>query len=105
MSRNLQNMPARYRAIFSQWRNATALNTFGNTGGWITGINSGVLNGGYQQATTQLLPYSPDHLSGMNADELARAKSQYASAGLSDGAKTTAMARIATIPGKSVNVH
>src|SRR3974390_2320646 len=41
MARNLQNMPARYRAVFSQWRNGSALNTFGNTGGWITGINSG----------------------------------------------------------------
>ena len=105
MSRNLQNMPTRYRAIFSEWRNATALNTFGNTGGWITGINSGVLNGGYQQATTQLLPYSPDHLSGMNADELARVKSQYASVELSDGANTTAMAAIGSIRGNAVNVQ
>ena len=31
MAKNIQNMPARYRAVFSQWRNGTALNTFGNT--------------------------------------------------------------------------
>src|SRR5882672_12571570 len=34
MSRNLRNMPARYRALFSEWRNGSALNSFGNTGGW-----------------------------------------------------------------------
>src|SRR5881392_3815593 len=35
MAKNIQNMPARYRAVFSQWRNGTALNTFGNTSGWM----------------------------------------------------------------------
>ncbi len=29
MSRNIKNMPARYHALFSQWRNGSALNTFG----------------------------------------------------------------------------
>ena len=32
MSRNLHNMPARYRAQFSNWRNVTANNTYGNIG-------------------------------------------------------------------------
>ena len=41
MSRNLQNMPARYRALFSDWRNGTASNTYGNTAGWIAGVNTG----------------------------------------------------------------
>ena len=75
----VQNMPARYRAVFSQWRNVTSLNTYGNTGSWISGINSGLLpniNTGYQKSTTQLLPYSPDHLSGMDASELERVQSQ-----------------------------
>ena len=59
--------------VFSQWRNVTSLNTFGNTGSWISGINSGLLpniNTGYLKATTQLLPYNPYELSGMNASEL-----------------------------------
>ena len=105
MAKHIQNMPARYRAVFSQWRNGTALNTFGNTSGWMTGINSGTSNGGYQQATIQLLPYSPDHLSGMNADELSRVKSQYASVELSDGANTTAMATIGSIRGNAQSVQ
>src|SRR5271157_4574601 len=43
MATFVRNMPARYRAVFSQWRNVTSLNTFGNTGSWVSGINSGVL--------------------------------------------------------------
>ena len=32
MAQFVKNMPARYRALFSQWRNVTSLNTFlGNT--------------------------------------------------------------------------
>src|ERR1700736_3168300 len=59
MATFIRNMPARYRAVFSQWRNVTSLNTFGNTGNWISGINSGLLpniNPGYQRSTTQPLP-------------------------------------------------
>jgi len=97
MSRYVRNMPARYRATFSQWRNVTALNTYGNTGGWVAGINTGNLNGGYQQATTQLLQYDPNHLSAMDSDELSRVKSQYASVELSDGASEEAMAAIGAI--------
>src|SRR5258708_20535950 len=97
MATFVRNMPARYRAVFSQWRNVTSLNTFGNTGSWISGINSGLLpniNTGYLKSTTQLLPYSTDHLSGMDASELERVQSRYASIELTDGANKNAMATI-----------
>ena len=102
MARNIQNMQARYRALFSEWRNGSALNTFGNTGAWITGINTGTIGGGYQLATTQLLPYNPDHLSGMDANELSRVRSQYASVQLQDGATQTAMATLGSIRGNAL---
>ena len=106
MAQNIQNMPARYRAQFSQWRNVSALNTYGNTGTWVNGINSGQLvSTGYQQATTQLLPYSQAQLSGMNADELARVRSQYATVELADGANTNAIATIGAIRGKAQTVQ
>jgi hypothetical protein len=108
MARFVQNMPARYRALFSQWRNVTSLNTFGNTGSWISGINSGLLpniNTGYQKSTTQLLPYSADHLSGMDASELERVQSQYASVQLVDGANVNAMATIGSIRGSAQNIQ
>jgi hypothetical protein len=108
MATFVQNMPARYRALFSQWRNVTSLNTFGNTGSWISGINSGLLptiNTGYQKSTTQLLPYSPDHLSSMDPFELERVQSQYASVQLADGANVNAMATIGSIRGSAQDIQ
>ncbi len=105
MARNIQNMQARYRAQFSQWRSGSALNTFGNTSGWITGINTGNVSGGYQLSTTQLFPYNPDHLSGMDVNELSRVRSQYASVELADGANLTAMATLGSIRNNALNLE
>jgi hypothetical protein len=108
MATFVRNMPARYRAVFSQWRNVTSLNTFGNTGSWISGINSGLLpdiNTGYQRSTTQLSQYDPDELSGMDATELGRVQSQYASVELADGANMNAMATIGSIRGTAESVQ
>jgi hypothetical protein len=108
MAQFVKNMPARYRALFSQWRNVTSLNTFGNTGSWISGINSGLLptiNTGYLNSTTQLLPYSTFQLSGMNDPELKRVQSQYATVQLVDGANINAMATIGSIRGSSQDIQ
>jgi hypothetical protein len=108
MSRNLHNMPARYRAQFSQWRNVTALNSYGNTAGWINGANSGqpqAVLAGYRQATTQLSAYDPNTLSGMTGDELARVKSQYASVELADGVNTNALLTIGSIRGNALTLE
>jgi hypothetical protein len=108
MAQFIKNMPARYRALFSQWRNVTSLNTFGNTVSWINGINTGVLpniNTGYLKATTPLSQYSPYELSGMDPGELGRVQSQYASVELADGANINAMATIGSIRGTADNVQ
>jgi hypothetical protein len=105
MSQSLQNMPARYRALFSQWRNGSALNTFGNTSGWITGVNTGNVGGGYRQSTTELSLYDPGHVSAMDPFELSRVKSQYASVQLADGANETAMATIGSIRESAAQVQ
>jgi hypothetical protein len=108
MAQFVKNMPARYRALFSQWRNVTSLDTFGNTGAWVSGINSGLLpsiNTGYQRSTTPLLPYSPGHLAGMNPSELGRVQSQYATVQLVDGANVNAMATIGSIRGSAPDVQ
>jgi hypothetical protein len=108
MAKNIQNMPARYQALFSIWRNGVAQDTYGNTGGWINGINSGqvpVVNAGYQQATTQLVPYNAEALAAMTPDELARVESQYASVELSDGANVTAMATLGAIRNNAANIE
>src|SRR5438034_4501516 len=41
MAKNIQNMPARYRASFSQWRQMAAQDRYANTGTWVSGLNSG----------------------------------------------------------------
>lgn len=40
-AQQLQDMAARYRAVFAQWSNLTAENTLGNTSFWLSGINGG----------------------------------------------------------------
>ncbi len=100
MAQNLRNMPTRYRAQFSQWRNVVAPNTYGNTGNWVSGMNTGLpgtVNTGYQQATVPLLQYNGQVLGAMTPDELNRVESQYASVELSDGANVTSMAAIGAI--------
>jgi hypothetical protein len=108
MAQFVRNMPARYRALFSQWRKVTSLNSFGNTVSWINGINTGVLpniNTGYRNSTTLLAQYSPYELSGMDPRELGRVQSQYASIELADGANINAMATIGAIRGSADNVQ
>jgi hypothetical protein len=108
MATFIRNMPARYRALFSQWRNVTSPNTFGNTGSWVTGINSGLvptINTGYQRATARLAQYNPFELSGMDQAELGRVQSEYASVELADGANINAMATIGSIRGDAASVE
>src|ERR1700723_2028144 len=108
MAQFVKNMPARYRALFSQWRKVTSLNSFGNTVSWINGINTGVLpniNPVYLQSTSQLSPYSSFELSGMDPLELGRVQSQYASVELADGANINAMATIGAIRGSADGIQ
>lgn len=108
MATFIRNMPARYRALFSEWRNVASLNTFGNTGSWVSGINSGLfptINTGYQKATTTLSHYNPYELSGMDPTELGRVESQYASVELADGANMNAMATIGSIRGSADSIQ
>jgi hypothetical protein len=108
MARSIENMPARYRAQFAEWRNTFANDTYGNTGTWVMGINSGqlpVITAGYQLATTQLLPYDPQVLAAMNEDELSRVESQYASVELSDGINLNAMQTIGAMRGNAEDIQ
>jgi hypothetical protein len=108
MATFIRNMPARYRATFSQWRNVGSMNTFRNTGPWVSGINSGLfptVNAGYLKATTPLSQYNSYQLSGMDSVELGRVQSQYASVELADGANMNAMATIGAIRGNAQNVE
>src|SRR6266851_9097347 len=100
MSRNLENMPARYRATFSQWRNFTANDLYGNTTGWVGAVNGGgaqSVSPAYQRATIPLLTYSQADLSAINATDAQNLKSAYASLELTEGANVSALTTVGNI--------
>jgi len=101
MARSIQNMPARYRAQFSNWRNLTNVpDAYQNTGGWVEGANSGNLSTveyGYRQTTNQLERYSPDQLDSLPPEERQRVLANYATVELADGANTSSLATIGTL--------
>lgn len=101
MAKNIQNMPARYKAYFSQWRYLTTVpDVYQNTRTWVNGVNTGSLPtvlAGYQKATTPLQTYSPAEIAAMSPQELQRATAAYATVELADGANTNSMATIGNI--------
>jgi len=85
------NLRAHYRALITPWRNSSATNTYGTTGGWIAAINTGTgVPGGYQQAIQQLNAYGAA-LSDIPADQIDRVKTSYATVELTDGANESGM--------------
>ena len=100
MSQGLPNMQTRYATTWSPWGYGSAQNTYGNTGSWISGVNSGDLStilNGFQQATSTLSLYTPALLSAMPAGEARRIQSDIATIQLIDGAAQNAMATIGGI--------
>jgi hypothetical protein len=80
------NMVARYRALATPWQFSSATDTYGTTGGWIGGINTGAgVASGYLRATQSLLDYGAA-LGNLPADQLQRVKTGYATVELTDGA-------------------
>jgi len=80
------NMIARYKALATPWHNTFATNTYGTTGGWIAGVNTGAgVASGYAQAIQSLTAYSAG-LANLPADQLERVKTSYATVELTDGA-------------------
>lgn len=100
MSKNLQNMPARYRATFSQWRNFTANDLYGNTRGWVSAVNGAgaqSVSPSYQLATIPLITYSQADLNAINTADARNLRSVYASLELSDGANVSALTTVGNI--------
>jgi hypothetical protein len=88
------NMVARYRALATPWQFSSATNTYGTTGGWINGINTGAgVASGYLQATQSLVGYGVA-LGNLPADQLERVKTGYATVELTDGANRDGIATI-----------
>ena len=108
MSRNLQNMPARYQATFSRWRAFTSNDLYGNTTGWVGAVNgAGVqsVSPAYLQATTPLLAYSQADLTAINPADARNLKSAYASLELTDGANVSALTTVGNIRANAPTVQ
>jgi hypothetical protein len=80
------SMATRYRAIATPWRNPSATNTYGTTGGWMGAITSGVnVSAGYLNSVERLLAYGPAYAN-IPADQRDRVTKRYATVELTDGA-------------------
>jgi hypothetical protein len=100
MSKNLRNMPERYRATFSEWRNFTANDLYGNTNAWVNAANgAGAQSVGpaYLQATIPFLTYNQADLNAINPTDARALKSEYASLELSDGANVSALTTVGNL--------
>jgi hypothetical protein len=108
MSQNLENMPTRYRAEFSQWRSFTASDLYGNTAGWVGAVNGAgaqSVSPAYQQATVPLLSYSQADLSAINPTDARNLESAYASLELTDGANVSAMTTVGNVRANAQTVQ
>ena len=108
MSKNLQNMPARYRAAFSQWRSFTANDLYGNTAGWVGAVNGAGtqrVSPAYQRATIPLLTYGQADLNAINPADAQNLKSVYASLQLADGANISALTAVGNIRANAQTVQ
>lgn len=85
------NMNARYRVLATPWRTSTAADLYGTSGGWVSGINTGVgVVSGYLRAVQRLADYG-SALGNIPADQLERVKTSYSTVELTDGANQHTM--------------
>jgi hypothetical protein len=108
MSKNLQNMPERYRATFSQWRTFTANDLYGNTTAWVGAVNGTgpqTVTPAYQQATIPLLTYGQADLNAINPTDARNLKSVYASLELADGANISALTTVGNVRANAQTVQ
>ena len=97
MAKTLPANLANFRAIQTPWFLASASNTYGTTGGWISAINTGSnVLAAYQSATDALRAYGAA-LGNVPADQLRRLQNHYVTIELTDGANQDGMQTIGTL--------
>lgn len=108
MAQHIQNMPARYRATFSQWRSFTSGDIYGNTARWVSAVNGGgpqSISPAYQQAIVPFLAYNQATLSALNPSDALHLRSVAASLQLTDGANVSALTTVGNIRGNALSVQ
>ena len=108
MSQYLENMPARYQAMFSHWRTFTSTDLYGNTGAWMGAVNGAgaqSVSPAYQQAVIPLLAYGQANLATINPADARNLESVYASIELMDGANVSALTTVGNVRGNAQTVQ
>jgi hypothetical protein len=108
MSQYIRNMPARYRAAFSQWRAFTSGDAYGNTARWIAAVNGGgaqTISPAYQQAIVPFIAYNQAILSSINPADALHLRSMGASLQLMDGANISALTTVGNIRANSQTIQ
>jgi hypothetical protein len=105
MRRMAQRVPvdmlSRYRALETPWTPAAATNSYGTTGAWISGINTGMGVAGGYAAATQPLPAYGSAFANIPGDQQSRVKTSYATVELADGANLSGMQTIGQMRGNA----
>jgi hypothetical protein len=108
MAQYVHNMPARYRAVFSQWRSFTSGDLYGNTTRWVSAVNGAgpqSISPAYQQAIVPFLAYNQTALSAINPADALQLKSAAASLQLTDGANISALTTVGNIRGNAQTIQ
>jgi len=108
MAQYVHNMPARYRAVFSQWRSFTSGDVYGNTTRWVAAVNGAgpqSISPAYQQAIVPFLAYNQAVLSTINPADALHLRSVAASLQLTDGANVSALTTVGNVRANAQTVQ
>ncbi|MGC1417180.1 MAG: hypothetical protein WA817_17960 [Candidatus Acidiferrum sp.] len=108
MAQYIHNMPARYEAMFSQWRAFTSGDLYGNTTRWVNAVNGAgaqSVSPAYQQAIVPFLAFNQTALKAINPADALQLKSVAASMQLTDGANISALTTVGNIRGNAQTIQ
>jgi hypothetical protein len=108
MSQMPQDMDQRYKAQFALWTNLNAPNTYGNTGSWISALNTGFPQqsvAGYAAAVVQVNPYPASGFEQLDPATQATIENQYATSDLAQGTTTSALTTLGQIRSHSESLN
>jgi hypothetical protein len=101
MSRMPENLAARYKTDFAQWKSLAATpNTYGNTSALVNALNFGGLpqaSQGYGSAFVQVQSYPSGSYSSLDSNTQATIANQYATSELAQSTTTGTLATLGTI--------
>jgi hypothetical protein len=108
MAQYVHNMPQRYEAAFSQWRQFTSGDLYNNTARWVAAVNGAgpqTVSPAYEQAIVPFLAYNQLALNAINPNDALRLKSSAASLELMDGANVSALTTVGNIRANAQTVE